>query len=335
MALSAALALAHAERQRRTLRKRERRRRRFGPLPGEHLGSGHRRMALGQLDVAIDALEGTDARATPEQRVHEARKALKRLRALLRVLRDELGEQAYEHEAALLRDTGRRLARARDAAVLLSTLEDLIARHQRKLGTRRGVLRLRARLQQEREGAAELVLDDNATRTGAVSEVRAMRVRVGQWRLAEPGGMAAIEPALERLYGSGRRRMWRAAQATGRAKRTRALHEWRKRVKDLRYAAEMLGAGKVAKRADALGELLGEEHDLAVLAERVRREAEAGRASGAPGRGTRKLLLRLIEQRRRKLRRRALRDGERLYGRKPRKFVRRLRKTAARRSRAG
>ncbi|MEA2153837.1 MAG: hypothetical protein QOI18_2070, partial [Solirubrobacteraceae bacterium] len=43
----------------------------------------------------------------------------------------------------------------------------------------------------------------------------------------------------------------------------------------------------------------GEEHDLAVLAERVRAEARATRASGAPGRGTRKALLKLIARRRR------------------------------------
>ncbi|HEY2572388.1 MAG TPA: CHAD domain-containing protein, partial [Solirubrobacteraceae bacterium] len=313
------------------LRERERERRRFAPLKREPPGAGHRRMALGQLDVAIEALEGGAAKASPEQRVHEARKALKRLRALMRLLRDELGEQTDERESALLRDAGRRLARARDAEVLLSTLEDLIARHPGKLASRGGVLRLRARLRQERDGAAELTLADSATHTGTLSELRALRTRVSDWQPAEPDRLEAIEPALERLYGKGRKRMRRAAKAKGGSRRMRTLHEWRKRVKDLRYASEMLGARKVAKRADDLGELLGEEHDLAVLAQRVRREAKAPRASGAPGRRTRKLLLKLIARRRRKLRRRALRDGERLYARKPSRFVQRLRKRAANR----
>lgn len=332
VALGVGVALARTERERRALRKRERLKRRFAPLRREPLGSGHRRMALGQLDVAIEALEGGAAKASPEQLVHEARKALKRLRALVRLLRDELGEQSYERESALLRDAGRRLARARDAEVLLSTLQDLIARHQGKLASRRGVLRLRARLLQERDGAAALALADSATHAGTLAELRAMRARVGEWRLAEPGGIEAVEPALERLYGRGRKRMRRAAKAKGESGRTRTLHEWRKRVKDLRYAAEMLGVQKLAKRADELGELLGEEHDLAVLAQRVRREAKAGRASGAPGRRARKLLLKLIAGHRRKLRKRALRDGERLYARKPARFVRRVRKRAALRS---
>jgi CHAD domain-containing protein len=331
VALGVGVALARAERERRALRRHDRLQSRFAPLQEEPLGSGHRRMALGQIDVVIEALEGGAAKTTPERRVHEARKALKRLRALLRLLQDELGEQAYERESTLLRETGRKLARARDAEVLLSTLEDLIARHPGKLASRRGVLRLRARLQRERDGAAELALANSAMHAGTLAELRAMRARVGEWQLAELGGIEAVEPALERLYGKGRKRMRRAAKAKGEARRMRTLHEWRKRVKDLRYAAEMLGARKLAKRADKLGELLGEEHDLAVLAQRVRREAKAGRASGAPGRRARRLLLKLIASRRKKLRKRALRDGERLYARKPARFVRRVRKAVSRR----
>jgi CHAD domain-containing protein len=328
VALRVGVRLARTERDRRALRKQERERRRFAPLKQEPPGSGWRRMALGQLDVALEALEGGAAKASPEERVHEARKALKRLRALVRLLRDELGEHTYERESALLRDAGRRLARARDAEVLLGTLEDLIAREPKKLAGRRGVLRLRARLQQEREGAAERALADSAAHGGTLSQLRALRVRVGDWRLAERGGIEAIEPALERLYGKGRKRMRRAAGAKGESRRMRTLHEWRKRVKDLRYAAEMLGVKKLARRTDELGELLGEEHDLAVLAQRVRREGKTGRASGAPGRRARKLLLKSIAARRRKLRKRALRDGARLYGRKPARFVRRVRKRA-------
>jgi CHAD domain-containing protein len=122
------------------------------------------------------------------------------------------------------------------------------------------------------------------------------------------------------------------------------MHRWRKRVKDLRYAAEMLqqtqqpgpeGHGadahlrRVAKRADDLGEMLGEDHDLAVLAERVRtatkrRGRGRSRKSRPLRRSTRNTLLKLIARRRRKLRKRALRDGERLYRRSAKLFVRRL-----------
>ena len=343
VAIGVGVALARAERERRAGAERRSRDRRFGLLTGERLGEGLRRMALAQLDIAIESLQGGDASISPERRVHEARKALKRIRALLRMLRDELGERAYERESTLVRRIGKRLAQARDAEVLLGTLDDLIARQPKELGGRRGVQRLRTRLQTERDGAAELVLADSATRAGVLDELRAMRVRVAGWQLAEPGGIEAVEPALGRLYASGKRHMRRAERA--KRARGRELHEWRKRVKDLRYAAEMLQrddqrsqkqrrsdaafTSDVARRADELGELLGKEHDLVVLAERVRAEARATRASGAPGPGTRKALLKSIARRRKRLRKRALRDGRRLFARKRKSFVRRMRAAAA------
>jgi len=357
VALGVGVALARAERARRAERERRADDRRFALLRQERLGDGLRRMALGQLDIAIELLEGRRAAISPERAVHEVRKALKRLRALIRLLADELGEHVCARESALLRNAGVRLAHARDAEVMLNTLDDLLARHPGELARRRGVLRLRARLQRERDGAAALALADDATRTGVLGDLRALRARVADWQLADPGGIEPVEAALERLYRQGRRRRRRAQKASGDRPRARALHAWRKRVKDLRYVAEMLDrAGdpharsapgkrgrrrgkresaeaayirRVARRADALGELLGEEHDLALLAARVRAEAKAGHSSGAPGAGTRRLLLKLIKRRRAALRRQALRDGERLYASKPRRFVRRVRSAEA------
>jgi CHAD domain-containing protein len=356
VALGLGVAVARAGRERRATSERRARSRRFALLGNERVGEGLRRMALGQLELAIESLDGREATLSPQERVHEARKALKRLRALLRLVKDEIGEQAYARESAVVRTTGKRLAQARDSEVLLHTLDELIKRRPKRLGRRRGVHRLRARLAHECEGAAELALSESTARPGALDDLSAMRGRVAAWELAEPGGIEAIEPALERLYGSGRRRMRRAARAGGPG--GRRLHDWRKSVKDLRYAAEMLQrkqepAGKrlrdrvgakpdkrerkrakkaktkfiaqAARRADDLGELLGQEHDLMVLAQRVRAEAKATRASGAPGPGTRRALLKSIAQRRRRLRKRALRDGERLYRRKPKRFVRRVR----------
>jgi CHAD domain-containing protein len=361
IAIGVGVSRARAERARRDERERDACDRRFELLAHEPQGRGLRRMALGQLDIAIEQISSRGVGSSPERSVHEARKALKRLRALMRLLEDELGERAYARESTVLREAGERLARARDAEVLLATLDGLLERHPKSLGGRRGVQRLRAKLQRERDGAAALALAESDAGARSLQELQALRARVAEWELAEPGGIEAIEPALRRLYGKGRRRMRRAERARGERARGRKMHEWRKRVKDLRYAAEMLNRaeapegerkrqrakggrkarrlaqaqrraafiGKLAKRADDLGELLGEEHDLAVLAERVRREAKAGRASGAPGAGSRRALLRAIARRRKRLRKRALRNGQRLYARKPKAFVRRVRAAAA------
>jgi hypothetical protein len=237
---------------------------------------------------------------------------------------------------------------------MAATLDDLLRREPGKLAHRGAVKRLRGRLIADREAAAEAMLADDAMRARLIDELQMMRSRVAGWRLADQGGIQLVEPALKRLYRQGRRRRKRAAGGSG--DRTRTMHLWRKRVKDLRYAAEILGRpnervgngrkrkrahksdeavrlGKVAAQAENLGEMLGEEHDLAVLAARVQAEARIGVASRGSDVRARKALLKAIARRRKRLRKRALRDGKRLYGQPPEKFVRRVRRIHTRASR--
>jgi CHAD domain-containing protein len=362
VAVGVGVALARAGRDRRESHRDGANERQFALLPGERLADGMVRMALGQVDLALELLGGGGG-ALDEHAVHEIRKALKRLRALLRLLEEELGAKTYARENAALRKTAARLAGARDAEVMLATLERLIARHPRKLRRRGGVVRLRAQLAAEHERMERHTLGDEATRALVLEELRAFRARVLEWQLRDRDGVRLVEPGLAGVYRQGRRRYRRAAHA--RRDRVRAMHEWRKRVKDLRYAAEMLqrrdparraglgapagstvrapghGAGReaarlrrLAKRADALGEMLGEEHDLALLAELIgaQRRSGKGKRSGRSaalrpriGRRTRKLLLKLIARRRRRLRKRALHEGERLYAAGPKRFLRGVR----------
>ncbi len=65
-----------------------------------------------------------------------------------------------------------------------------------------------------------------------------------------------------------------------------------------------------------------------MLAERVR--AEAKRKDAVLGARSRKALLKAIAKRRARLRRRALRRGARLYGPSRKKFIKRMRRAAAR-----
>src|SRR5271166_4452331 len=357
VAVGVGVALAKAELDRRAARDRRAGDRHFGLLAGERPGDGLRRMALGQLDLALELLGGEDGRRPDERAVHETRKALKRLRAMVRLARHQLGAQASARESTALREAGRCLAGARDAEVMVFTLEGLLKRHPRKLARRGGLIGLHQQLVFERERAQARALGDIAARAEVLSELRAARARIADWRLPDGAAIDALEPGLGRLYRRGRSRYRRAAR--GKGDRGRALHQWRKRVKDLRYAAEMLdrreptdGAGgkrhrsargrggepraaarlrKIARRADELGEMLGEEHDLAMLAARL--DGRGGPAATIHlGRGTRRALLKLIAKRRRKLRTQALRDGARLYGRRPKRFLARVHQTQRRAS---
>jgi hypothetical protein len=366
VAVGVGVALARAERDRRWAGARPARDRELALWPGERPARGLRRMALGQLDFAIEQLEGDPDGVLAENAVHETRKSLKRMRALIRLLGGELGDGVAARENAVLRDAGRRLAGPRDAEVLVDALDGLVLDHPGKLADRAGVGLLRARLVAEREGALQQTLADAATRAQVLGDLRAARERVSKWRLPDREGIQAVEAGLSRIYRQGRRRRRRAARSKG--DRAVAMHMWRKRVKDLRYAAEMLdrleptgrhnarqkpaGGGsrkrrgvrtetsairRTARRADELGELLGEEHDLVLLATRLDGQAEpsgAGGASESGGRGSepdqlddeeRTVLLKLIARRRRRMRSQALSQGERLYRRRPKAFVARIR----------
>src|SRR5580693_577882 len=82
---------------------------------------------------------GSDAPGPPSKSraelVHDARKAIKRMRALARLLRCALGEREFERVDDSLRAAGRRLSGARDAEVRLATLRRLRSKHPKALAS--------------------------------------------------------------------------------------------------------------------------------------------------------------------------------------------------------
>jgi CHAD domain-containing protein len=279
----------------------------------EGAADGVRRIARAQLDLAAEELDaGTAPRGDLDGAVHETRKAFKRLRALVRVTRDALGDEAYRRENTIFRDAGRRLSATRDAAVMVETLDDLRERHRRELdaGAFAG---LRDALSAEAAAASRALADDRAAVEAVKGALDAARRRLGGWPLPEDGGAAMLEPGFERVYRRGRR----ALKAARRDPSTEHLHELRKRAKDLWHAAQVLRPvapkrmKKLAARAHELSDLAGDDHDLAVL----RAAARERHATLAPGELA--LLEQLIARRRRRLQRKAVARARRLYARKP------------------
>jgi CHAD domain-containing protein len=258
--------------------------------------------------------------------VHEARKAIKRMRALARLFREEMGESEFERVNASLRDAGRRLASARDAQVRLATLTSLAERYPDALA-RTGIDLFGIHLEHERT-----LGDEPAGNDEVLEDIAAMRRQLARWNLLERD-FEDLAPGLRRIYKEGRKRYARAKQEQREADldsehvpSDQAMHDWRKRVKSLYYVLDMLGgkrakgARKATRRADRLGDLLGEEHDLWMLGVYAEEHTDAfGEDSRA-----REDLLELIVRRRKRLRKRALKLGARLYRRSPARFTRRL-----------
>jgi CHAD domain-containing protein len=281
----------------------------------ESVEDGLRRCAREQLDSAIEELtEGV--RTDPEGAVHSARKALKKERSLLRQFRGALKPAERRRENGAVRQAGQMLSAARDAEVMIQALDDLSERFAGQV-PKQSFTAIRTQLTAERDPARASLLDSGLTGE-AVDELKTVRGRIDDWHLRR-GGWRALESGLDRTYRRGRGGLERALAEPS----VENLHEWRKRTKDLWYHLRVLTPispgimGGQAKDAHRLGDLLGDDHDLAVLREHLEDIAGLITADLGPVFG-------LIDHRRDQLQGEALLVGRRLYAEKPSAFGRRV-----------
>jgi CHAD domain-containing protein len=276
----------------------------------ESVEAGFRRIAAEQLTKALASLENGDAL---HEGVHDARKRMKKLRGLLRLVRP--GFKGYAAENAVLRDAARTLSGLRDHTAMLETLARLSDRHADRIDRRRTVP-LRRALEARRDAAT--AAPDLGERVEAFRCVlRGARERAEDWRL-KAGGWEALGPGLALTYGRGRAAMTQAHR-TGRGE---DYHEFRKRVKYHGYHARLLAPiwpplmAPYAAMLDDLGEVLGEAHDLVAFAPVV---AEAELAPEA-----RAGLEELVAEERLRLEARALVTGARVFAETPKAMARRM-----------
>jgi CHAD domain-containing protein len=253
----------------------------------------------GELEAAIESLSVVDP-AKRADAVHDARKRLKKARSALRLVRSALGKRTARRLNDELRAVAASLSDRRDADVLVATVESL---HDR----------LAEQAQRDERD------DDNAVQIDQLNGVRARLEAAKVNRVKWSTVMAGID----RSYRRGRKR-YEAAENAG----TEDLHQWRKRAKDLWYHHRLIKdahptvVGAFAKDAHELSDLLGDDHDLAVLrATIVHREPPAATAPVDL-----EPVVDLIDERRTDVQAEARRLARRLYAEKPKAFSRRTRK---------
>ena len=191
----------------------------------ETVAQNVKRIAVEELDLAIAILKGKRGYSR-EDSVHEVRKSIKKTRALLRMVRPELGD-FFQDENARLRDVGRKLSELRDAGALIGTVDKLRERGHgasRKLLTSVRKSLERQKRQREEQAATRKLLPVLA------GELRTVRQSIQYWPL-ERDGFQAIAAGVEGTFRAGRK----ALRVARRSKRIEDYHEWRKRVKDLWY----------------------------------------------------------------------------------------------------
>jgi CHAD domain-containing protein len=269
-----------------------------------------------QLDDAVRRLRD-DRGGDPAEAVHEARKDLKKARSLLRLARPGLPDDVFRRENRALRETGRSLSAARDADVLVTTAADLGERYAGQLPEAQFAALgagLAAAAADARAGEGDAAAADG------VATLDAVAARVGDWPLERCDHDTLVHGAT-RAY----RRGQTALAAVEKTPSVERLHDLRKRVKDLWYHGRLLEEAwprvvkAQSKAAHDLADLLGDDHDLAVLAERV----ERGVATDAPIDD--EAVLGLIARRRAELQAEAMPIARRLYAEPQKAFRGRLR----------
>lgn len=303
----------------------------------EPLGVGVKRVALEEFERAAAGF------FAPEEHfhnaVHVARKSIKRVRAILAAVRGDLGEKVYGYEDQFLRDTGRMLSEVRSAvavtevAVLIrdiygeflapGTFDETV----RGLERRRDILTLKTMEDPHLVGQVVSNLERAHQRylawpTDTGTDVYGRAIR---------DSYAALQPGMRTTYREGRSRMVKAYTRPS----DDNFHDWRRRVKALRYQLEFLMPlwpevlVGVAMTLDTLGGLLGEDHDFADLLTllRVRPDLCANPRE-------RSVLFALATQRRAELRLAAEILGRRVYADHPDAFGHRFGEYWASRSQA-
>jgi CHAD domain-containing protein len=279
---------------------------------GEGVEAGIRRIVDAQLENALEELRQPDRRKVDEA-VHSARKRLKRVRAVARLVREELGDDVYQRENTAFRDAGRTLSEARDAAVLVQTLESLKARVEPA-----AFAAARKALVARRRAIHQRVIEQGHGLEGVSKAVDEARERVSKWQI-DRDGWKALRPGLRRIYGDGRQ----AFKLAGRGAHEEVFHEWRKQVKHLWHQLEVVEPvwpeviKALGDECHELADLLGKEHDLAVLREVLEKEALVAPEDA-------KSVAEAVEQSRTELQQQALSLGRRVFAEKPKAFVRRI-----------
>ena len=262
------------------------------------------RLIRQRLDAAVTCLEETPR---TDAAVHEARKSLKKTRAVIRLA--GAGMNRAGRFDRRLGTVARVLGRSRDSAVLLAAQREL-----RQELSRAESDRLESSLQHERkeaEAATTMAL------ASLLAELRALRTDLVQKPVR--GGWSVAWHGIEDAY----RRGSAAHRQAARSGDGEDLHRWRRRVKDQWYHLRLLvgawpaGLTPLASELEVVSDRLGTDHDLHVLSERA--------AVLEPDAKRRRALVRTIAPRRSEAQRIALQLGTRLYVEKPSAYAARLR----------
>lgn len=279
----------------------------------ETLSQGVKRIATQQIDKAIKELSNVEKLGVGKA-VHQARRRLKKTRAVTRIVRHSLGEKTFDRENKYFRDLGRKLAGLRDGEVTIETLDNLIAHSGDGIASE-SFANVRRQLQVDYRQEYQNTIDNNIL-VIVKNELKDARKRIDCWKIKRDR-WSAIDKSFQQVY---KRGYGDLSEAMSRPS-AENLHEWRKRVKYLRYQLQILSPmwseliDIWVNLTNNLTDYLGEDHDLAVLKEYIFSQPERfDREHNL------ELLISLCDRRQQQLQSAAFLLGRKIYVEKPKQF---------------
>jgi CHAD domain-containing protein len=282
--------------------------------PAKPVTAAVRAVGLGELDIAQSALSPP---SDFHSGVHNARKALKRLRSLIWLVRPGLPQPLFAHLDHSLKATAKELAPARDAQALVDTVDGL-GKKAPRLVESPAMQGLRSWLSERRDEAERRTKADPAAK--ALRDLKALRTTFGRLSIY-PDDFGPLSAGLKASYRDARK----AGRAAFSPETDEALHEWRKLVQRHWRQIQLLtpcAPETLTARADhvhKLAQLLGDDHDLANL-----RQLLAAPVISFGDVADRKALAKRCRQDQETLRQEARVLGARLFAERPKVFAERI-----------
>jgi CHAD domain-containing protein len=217
------------------------------------------RIGLNQINRAIHALSAAEA---AHSTIHETRKCLKRIRALLRLVRPGLGESDFQAGNARYRDIAQRLSHTRDAQILMETFLKLEPFASASDATAIAPVKLAI----ETKGSSGTSLTDPAAFSEAREQLSQSKAALAKLSI-KADNFDPIKRGLRDCYRKGRDRYERAYRdgtddSFHDLRKSVQLH-WRQMALMSRAWPEMFSARVEAARQ--LSQILGDSQDLSVL----------------------------------------------------------------------
>ena len=256
----------------------------------------------------------------PDKSVHEIRKSFKRLRAILRLIRDAIGYSTYYRENSFCRDESKLLSDLRDLKVFHEDLT-ILAEKYASSANNQLIEQLQETIIAKKKQRYEEVIHGELFQKIA-DDVEAARGRASMF-LFRFDGFRIMTPGIKRIYKKGRNEL----DVVRKNPNTENYHNLRKRVKYLMYFMQILKPiypqyfKALEKDLDTASDKLGLDHNFAELVrfvEKIDKSATTTRAK--------KEFIDWLEALRTELQQEALQLVENIYVEPAAAFTKRIKK---------